>query len=82
MEWVSGMIPVLVPVVIYLLKLVLPMLPKSVLPILAPVLGGVADAIIAYATGSVSNPALGALLGSAGVGLREIVHQLKKVAQG
>ncbi len=72
------LIPVAVPLLIAFLKFALQVLPGWLLPILAPVLGGLADAAIAYATGGTANPMLGMILGSAGVGIREVVDQLKK----
>jgi len=73
------LIPALVPVAIAMLKLMIPGIPKPWLPVLAPLLGGLLDAGTAYAgISSGANPLVGALLGSAGVGLREIVDQLRK----
>ena len=85
MDWVTllpGLIPVIVPLVLYGVKLLIPKVPKALLPILAPVLGGLVDAGLAYASGTAANPILGAALGSAGVGLREIVDQVKAAAKG
>jgi hypothetical protein len=73
MKW-QTFIPLLVPVLIAWLKILVPKLPKKYLPVLAPVLGAVMDCV---ATGG-QNPALAAALGSAGVGLREIYHQMRK----
>ena len=81
MDW-NTLIIVLVPVIIAGLKLGLGFLPGWVLPILAPVLGGGLDAGIAWATGHAANPVAGAILGSAGVGLRELVDQVKQKATG
>ncbi len=78
----SNLFPLLitagVPVVIALGKLALGWLPGWLLPIIAPILGGLADAAIAWASGGAPNPVLGAVLGSAGVGLREIYDQAKR----
>src|SRR3990172_2445514 len=71
-------IPIVVPLVIAGLKWGLDWLPGWTLPILAPLLGGVADAVLAWVAGGVSNPLLGAALGSAGVGIREVVDQVKQ----
>jgi hypothetical protein len=49
------------------------------LPIVAPVLGALADIALHYAGVSTLGPTFGALLGSAGVGLREIQDQIKQV---
>ncbi len=80
MSWVQMLIPVLVPILIAAGKLVVPRIPGWLLPIVAPVLGGVVDAVAAYASGGTANPVVGMALGSAGVGLREIVDQMRRVA--
>jgi hypothetical protein len=72
------LIPLIVPIAIAGLKMGVSFVPPWLLPILAPILGGLADAGLAYATGSTTNPMVGMLLGSAGVGLREIVDQLRR----
>lgn len=77
-----SLIPVLVPLLIALLKGWAPKIPKRLLPIIAPLLGGVADAAIAWASGGTPNPLLGAALGSAGVGLREVVDQMRGQGSG
>ena len=68
---------ILVPVLLAILKNLVPKIPPSYLPIAAAVLGALLDSLTSYLTGNAVNPALGAILGSAGVGLREIVDQLK-----
>jgi hypothetical protein len=73
---IVALIPVAVPVLIALLKLVAPNLPTLWLPILAPILGAGADIALHYAGVSTLGAVWGALLGSAGVGLREIHDQL------
>jgi hypothetical protein len=78
----QAVIPVAVPLLIVGLKFLIPMVPGWLLPIIAPVLGGLADAVIAFVSGGTANPVLGAILGSAGVGLREVVDQLKKAGSG
>ncbi len=81
MDWsalVPGLIPVVVPVAVYLLKSLVPKVPTVWLPVAAIALGAVADTAAHFATGSVANPILGAVLGAAGVGLREVVDQIRK----
>lgn len=68
---------VVVPLLLAAAKKLIPKLPKASLPVAAPLLGALVDVGTHYATGT-SNPLLGALAGSAGVGLRELVDQLKK----
>lgn len=74
----TAIIPLVVPLVIGLLKTWLPNLPKVVLPILAPILGALADIGLHFAGAPTVGPIWGAALGTAGVGLREIADQLRK----
>jgi hypothetical protein len=68
--------PVIVPLVIALVKKFQPQIPSWVLPLAAPVLGVVIDVINSYALGQANNLIVAALLGLAGVGVREIKDQL------
>lgn len=72
-----ALIPVLVPLIIAIGKWALPKVPAWILPILAPALGALVDFLTTWATGATSSPALGAILGSAGVGVRELLDQVK-----
>jgi hypothetical protein len=69
-------IPVVVPVTLAVLKQCLPQVPKRWLPVLAPALGALAETIATQQVGT--GTVLGAALGSAGVGLRELVDQMRK----
>lgn len=71
-------IPLLVPIVVAIGKSLLPKVPTWVLPILAPALGALIDYLGSLATGAAASPVIAAALGSAGVGLREIVDQIKQ----
>jgi len=71
------LIPVLVPLLVAIGKWAVPRMPAWILPIVAPALGALIDFLSAWATGAAANPVVGALLGSAGVGIREIVDQVK-----
>lgn len=73
----SSWLTVIIPLLLALTKTILPKLPPSWLPIIAPILGALGDAIASLVSGNTMNPALGAILGSAGVGLREIIDQIK-----
>ena len=75
-----GLIPVLVPLLVALGKVFVPRLPSWLLPIAAPALGALINWLTSLATGSAASPVLALALGSAGVGLREIVDQLKQQA--
>jgi len=74
----AALIPLVVPVVIALLKAFQPKIPSMALPIIAPLLGAVADIVLHYAGISTLGPLWGMVLGSAGVGLRELQDQLKQ----
>jgi len=73
---VTLLTPVIVPLVIAGVKKVLPQIPTWLLPVLAPILGVVADLINSWASGAQTNLALAAVLGLAGVGVREVKDQL------
>lgn len=70
----------LIPVLLAFAKGLLPNLPPKYLPLIAIVLGAASDALASYLSGNTPNPALGAVLGSAGVGIRELVDQLRNVS--
>lgn len=72
------LIPVLVPLVIAIGKFFVPKVPGWILPIVAPALGALIDYINTLVSGTNASPLIGALLGSAGVGVREIYDQVKK----
>jgi hypothetical protein len=73
-----GLITVFVPIVILVMKLMIPRLPNWTLPIIAPLLGAAADIAMQYAGAATLGPVWGAALGSAGVGLREVIDQIRK----
>lgn len=75
---ITGLIPVVTPVVIWAIRLAVPKIPKMMLPILAPLVGAAADIAAYYAGLSGLAPLWGALLGAVGVWLRELVDQAKK----
>lgn len=73
-----AMLPVIVPLLVSFGKWMVPKLPSWLLPILAPALGAAIDWIGAKVSGGTASPVLALALGSAGVGLREIVDQIKQ----
>ena len=75
---IAWLTPILVPLIIAGMKYLAPKIPGWLLPILAPVLGIAIDAIGSVATGQAGNVWMAALLGLAGVGLREAKDQLGK----
>jgi len=77
MEW-QTIIVAITPVLIEVIKWAAPKIPGKIIPIVAPALGAMADMAGSYAGLWASNPIAGALLGMAGVGLRELYDQLMK----
>ena len=77
LDW-SPVIAVATPAVVAGVRRLLPRLPKWTLPILAAVAGVAGQLVAAIATGAEISPISGALLGLAGVGLREVVDQALK----
>ncbi len=73
----SLLIAIGVPALLAGLKSWAPKLPSWVLPILAPAVGALADYVMQLSGVPTNGVAVGALLGSAGVGLRELQDQLK-----
>lgn len=73
-----ALIPVIVPLLVSVGKWLVPKLPSWSLPIIAPALGAVIDLINAKSTGGTWSPLTSGALGMAGVGLREIVDQVKQ----
>lgn len=76
------LIPVIVPMVIALLKTEIPKLPSWTLPILAPILGAISDYLMQKVGIQGHGPIVGALMGSAGVGLRELKDQIQQKVSG
>lgn len=78
--WIGPLIVTLVPVLVAgIKKLVGPA--TWLLPLLAGLLGVLADLAAAYVMHRPVSPAWGLALGMAGVGLREAVDQLKQAAK-
>jgi len=73
------LIPLVVPLIIAWLKTkVFPEIPDMYLPILAPLLGALSDFIAQVSGAQTHGVVVAALLGSAGVGIRELIDQTKK----
>jgi hypothetical protein len=70
--------PVVVPMLIALVKKVLPQVPSWALPIIAPLLGVALEVINSLATTQAANFWAAAALGLAGIGVREVADQVKK----
>ncbi len=67
----------LTPVVVFLFK---KYLPAEVLPFLAPMIGAAGSLVLTWISGIPVDLGMGALAGSAGVGVREMYDQGKKTA--
>ena len=76
------LIPLIVPILVALGKRLLPFVPKWALPTLATGLGTLIDYLGSLVTGGTASPLLATIAGAAGVGLREIVDQVKQKAIG
>lgn len=70
--------PIVAPVVVALSKGAILRLPKWSLPLIAGLAGGTLDLVTALTTAHQGNFAYGAMLGLAGVGVRELIDQLTK----
>jgi len=80
LPWQLSLIPLLTPLIIAGVKILIPKIPANIIPILAPILGLILAIINNLATPETINPWLGATAGLAGVGIREILDQFKKLA--
>lgn len=78
-SFITALTPVVVPLVFSFIK---GALPRPAIPMLAVGLGALLDVVNLYVTGYHPGTAWGAVLGAAGVGVREIVDQLKKHVTG
>lgn len=75
-QYLVMIIPVVVPLLIAGLKKWIPNIPTWTLPILAPGLGALADFVLQSAGVQTGGTLKGMLLGSAGVGIRELQNQV------
>lgn len=73
---IQGAIPLIVPLAIALAKAEIPKLPGWILPLLSTVLGVICDQGATALTGTSSPWWVGAILGAAGVGVRELKDQV------
>lgn len=80
-NWALAVIPVATPILISLIRWAAPKTPKVALPILAPLLGATLDIVIYLAGGQTQGTLSAALLGMAGVCVREAVDQATKLLQ-
>ena len=81
MEWQTLFAPVviaLIPIIVNYVKKLIPESQSWIVPLLAMVLGPLADFVAQKAVGVGVGPLAAVALGLAGIGLREIVNQLKQ----
>lgn len=74
----QALIPILAPIVAGAIKRFTPKLPRWIVPIIPVALGALADFIMSRAGLSEGNGLMGAILGAAGVFVREVSDQTKK----
>jgi hypothetical protein len=72
----SPLIIVVVPLVLYGIKQAWQKIPKQLLPVLAPILGALADVLLQWSGVNTFGAQWGAAMGMAGVGLREMFDQV------
>ncbi len=77
---ITALIPVLTPVAVAGIKRGLGDRFTPLLPVVCSVLGVAVDTLNYLATGHNAGPAWALALGAAGVGVREVIDQLKKAA--
>jgi hypothetical protein len=78
-ELAAALITLITPIIIWGIKKAAPHIPTAWLPIIAPVLGAGLAVLAHFTAGIEVNWWQGVLLGSAGVGLRELDDQSKQV---
>jgi len=71
---IQAIVPVVTTLAIWVGRSLLVNTPRVVVPIVAVVLATGLDLLVAYASGGIFNPFVGALLGAAAVWLRELVN--------
>jgi hypothetical protein len=73
------LIPFASPLLVAVIKGLAPKVPKVCLPIVTPIIGAGLAIVLQYSAGSTATGLDGAILGAAGVALREGLDQLKKL---
>lgn len=80
--YLTPLIVIVVPILVMFLKKVVPDNRKWLIPVMAIVLGGLADTVLALSTSGFVQPGVATGTGLAAIGLREISVQLKKAWTG
>ncbi len=75
---ITALIPILVPFVVYGVRLLIPHIPRVALPLIAVVGGLVINAFDSFVAGADANILVAALLGAAGVFIREVFNTFQK----
>lgn len=75
---ITTMTPLIVPVLVAALKKAIQNMPKQFIPILAILIGAAIDIINNFLTGGGGGLFQGAILGAAGIGVREVLDQFRK----
>ena len=73
---VQALVPVVTALAIWAGRAVVVKVPRAFIPIVAVSLGTVFDFLLAYTSGGVFNPVVGALLGASATWLRELVDTI------
>ena len=71
---IEALVPVVTTLAVWAGRSLLTKTPRVLIPIAAVALATGLDMLVAYVSGSVFNPVVGALLGAAAVWLRELVN--------
>lgn len=75
--------PLVIPIILMLVKVyILPRIPSALIPTLAPILGAASEILNQYTSGNevgAGTTVVGVILGAAGVCVREILDQVKKI---
>lgn len=82
LSWSQALLAGVVPMIVALVRGVVPSIPKVWLPILAAGAGALGDLALSWASGGAVSPGLGIALGLAGVGLREATKQVRASFEG
>jgi hypothetical protein len=85
MDWTTLFTPLivaLVPILVILVKKVIPDRYAVFYPVAATVLGPILDYLSTWVTAQPASPGRGVLMGMAGVALREVIDQLRKLKTG
>lgn len=75
---ITALAPIVLPFVVYGVRLVLPKIPRVALPVVAMALGFGVNLLASYIAGHEFSPLIGAALGAASVWVREIANTVSE----